>query len=175
MKLKKKQIKNLKNLLLKKYRLNIKEKKVGKKEDNLNGLPVTTIEYFLSDEEAKCPKCSNSRHIMGKNIRKEFERLGVDLSRQTMANWVIRCSDDWLSPIYDLMKDKLLKNDILHADETQLQVLKETGKPAKSKSYMWLYRTSGASKNSIVLYEYQPDRAYKTIEFLKGFKDFLHG
>lgn len=224
-----------------------RKKRVGKKEENLKGLPVTTIEYFLSDEEAKCPKCFSLRHIMGKHIRKElkitpaaveviehvtytyscrdceknseetpitksraiepvipgsiaspslvayimsqkyvnamplyrqekdFERLGIDISRQNMANWVIKSSNDWLTPIYDLMKVKLLEEEVLHADETTLQVLKELGKPAQSKSYMWLYRTSADSNNNIVLYEYQPDRAHKRPqEFLNGFKGYLH-
>jgi transposase len=54
---------------------------------------------------------------------KDWERQGVYLSRQTMANWVIRCSADWLRPIYDNMKRKLLAHEVLHADETVVQVL----------------------------------------------------
>ena len=44
---------------------------------------------------------------------------------------------------------------VLHGDETTLQVLKEPGRPSVSKSYMWLYRTSGCAESPIVLYEYQ--------------------
>lgn len=40
---------------------------------------------------------------------KEFERLDIDISRQTMANWVLRSPNDWLEPIYYLMKKELLK------------------------------------------------------------------
>jgi transposase len=106
---------------------------------------------------------------------KEFERLGIDISRQNMANWVIRCANDWLDPIYKTMKEELLSREVLHADETVLQVLKEPGKTPQSNSYMWLYRTSGDTKKPIVLYEYQPDRSYKRPkEFLKDFKGFLH-
>lgn len=56
-----------------------------------------------------------------------------------------------------------------------MQVLREPGKPAQSKSYMWLYRTSGDTEQPIVLYEYQPDRkAIRPAEFLKGFSGYLH-
>ena len=64
---------------------------------------------------------------------------------------------------------------VLHADETNLQVLNEPGKPASSKSVMWLYRTSGDTDNPIVLYEYQPDRkAEHARHFLKNFSGYLH-
>ncbi|EYE87121.1 hypothetical protein Q428_15175, partial [Fervidicella metallireducens AeB] len=82
----------------------------------------------------------------------EFERLGVDLSRQTMANWTLNAADPWLKILYDRMHDHLLKQDILHADETTLQVLQEEGRGAKTSSYMWLYRT-GRECHPIVLYD----------------------
>jgi hypothetical protein len=73
------------------------------------------------------------------------------------------------------MKVKLLKHEVLFADETTLQVLREPGKTAQSKSYMWLYRTGGDAINPIVLYEYQPDRrAIHPINFLRGFSGYLH-
>ena len=106
---------------------------------------------------------------------KEFERLGIEISRQTMANWVIRCAKDWLEPLYSAMREILINREVLHADETVLQVLKEPGKKPQSNSYMWLYRTSGETNSPIVLYEYQPDRAAKRPkEFLEGFKGYLH-
>ena len=51
--------------------------------------------------------------------------------------------------------EQLCREPVLHADETTLQVLKEPGRSSTSKSYMWLYRTSGCAKQAIVLYEYQ--------------------
>jgi len=106
---------------------------------------------------------------------KEFERLGIEISRQTMANWVIRCANDWLEPLYTAMKELLRNREVIHADETVLQVLKEPNKKPQSNSYMWLYRTSGDTDAPIVLYEYQPDRAGKHAkEFLQGFKGYLH-
>lgn len=102
-----------------------------------------------------------------------LSRLGVELSRQTMANWMIRGSDH-LQVIYDRLKDRLLERDILHADETTLQVLQEEGRAAETKSYFWLYR-SGRDGPPIVLFEYQKTRAAEhPKKFLSGFKGYLH-
>ena len=104
----------------------------------------------------------------------ELNRNGIMLSRQTMSNWLIRATEDWLLPIYEQLHTELLKRDVLHADESVLQVLHEPGKTAQSKSYMWLYRTSGDTKQSI-LYEYQPGRHAKYPEkFLEGYTGYLH-
>jgi transposase len=105
----------------------------------------------------------------------DFNRQGIALSRQTMSNWLIACAEEWLEPVYDAMREMLCKKDILHADETVLQVLYEPGKPPQSKSYMWLYRTGRDAVMPIVLYDYQPDRkAKRPAEFLNGFKGYLH-
>lgn len=104
---------------------------------------------------------------------KQLLRLGIQLSRQTMANWLLAVADPWLKMIYDRLHARLLKHDILHADETTLQVLKEPGRLAQTKSYMWLYRT-GREGPPIVLYDYQTTRAAKHPErFLSGFKGYL--
>lgn len=105
----------------------------------------------------------------------EWKQNGILLSRQTMSNWLIKASEDWLEPIYEEMKRRLRGHDVIHGDETVLQVLKEPGKTAQSKSYMWLYRTSGEAKHQIVLYDYQPDRKHThPEEFLNGFSGYLH-
>jgi transposase len=105
----------------------------------------------------------------------EWKQNGILLSRQTMSNWLIKASKEWLEPIYEAMKRKLCEHEVLHGDETVLQVLKEPGKTAQSKSYMWLFRTSGESKHQIVLYEYQPDRKHiHPVKFLKNFSGYLH-
>ncbi|SHK20422.1 Transposase [Geosporobacter subterraneus DSM 17957] len=105
----------------------------------------------------------------------EWKQNGILLSRQTMSNWLIKACEDWLEPIYEKMKFRLCGHDVLHGDETVLQVLKEPGKTAQSKSYMWLFRTSGEAKHQIILYDYQPDRKHThPVEFLKGFSGYLH-
>ena len=108
-------------------------------------------------------------------LEQEFNRAGLKLSRQTMSNWILNASDTWLRPVYDALHRELCKQEVLHGDETTVQVLKEPGKSAVSKSYMWLYRTSGCAKDPIVLYEYQPNRKAENAErFLNSFSGWLH-
>jgi transposase len=224
-----------------------REKREGKRADDLSGLPVETIAYELSEEERVCPQCGETMRKIGKEIRREltvipaqvkvterervvcacenceknsdhtpvvkaampepvikgslaspsavahimtekfvtytplyrqeqnWKRQGVALSRQTLANWVIRCADDWLEPLYERLRAELLKNEVLHADETTLQVLREPRKKARSESYMWLYRTSGGAPNHIALYDYQPTRSSAHPKrFLEGWTGYLH-
>ena len=104
----------------------------------------------------------------------DWKRRGIQITRQTMSNWLIRCSEDWFAPIYDVLHRVLLEYDLLHSDETSLQVLKEPGKKAQSKSSMWLYRTSGDADKPIVLYEYQPDKGGSNPrKCLEGFRGYL--
>ena len=70
----------------------------------------------------------------------ELNRRGIKLSRQTMSNWILRATEDYLTPVYEQLHKELLKQDVLHADETTLQVFHEPGKKPQSQSYMWLYR-----------------------------------
>ena len=105
----------------------------------------------------------------------DWNRKGIPLSRQTMSNWLIRATTDWLKPIYDSLHRQLLERVVAHADETVLQVLREDGRPAESDSYVWLYRTSCDAKHHIVLYDYQPSRSGDCARaFLDGFKGYLH-
>jgi len=106
---------------------------------------------------------------------KDWERKGVMLSRQTLANWLITVSKDYLNPLFKELKRQFLEQDIGHADETTFQVLREEGRAAQSKSYLWLYKTSIHTENPIVLAEYKPSREHLTpAVFLDGFKGFLH-
>ena len=107
-------------------------------------------------------------------MEQDLKRKDVKLSRQTMSNWMIRCSKDWLEPVYEELKKQLLSQDIIHADETKLQVLKEPGKAAQTDSFMWLYRSGKCDKHPVILYEYKDNRRQENpAEFLKGFKGYL--
>ena len=70
----------------------------------------------------------------------EFERYGLHISRQNMANWTIQCADRYLAVLYDYLHEKIYGYHVLQADETPVLVNKD-GRPAGSKSYMWVYRT----------------------------------
>lgn len=117
------------------------------------------------------------KYVMGSplyRMEQDFSRKGYPLSRQTMSNWMIYCSDTWLRPLYEELHRRLLREDIVHADETELQVLREPGRKAQTKSYMWLYRTGKYAEHPIILYEYQPGRGscYPS-SFLRGFRGYL--
>jgi transposase len=163
-----------------------RRKRKGKREDDLSGLPVETVEHILPETERICPECGGPLHVCGHNTRQElkiipaqvtvvnrkqevyscrnceknndhvpmvkaampepvihgslaspsavahimtqkyvmcaplyrqeqdWKRQGVSLSRQTMANWVIRCAEDWLQPLYERMRIKLLAREVLY-------------------------------------------------------------
>jgi hypothetical protein len=105
----------------------------------------------------------------------ELERIGIHISRQTMANWMIFSAKKWLSPIYDLLKAELLHSEILHSDDTSLQVVREDGRTASQLSYMWMYHTGRAAPNQVALFDYKQTRENRhPLEFLEGFQGFLH-
>jgi transposase len=99
---------------------------------------------------------------------------GIELSRSTLANWIIYCADHYLDPLYDFFHRKLLEREFLMADETTVQVLNESGCPAQSKSYMWLYRSGEDGLPTIILYGYSKTRAGENAkDFLSGFQGYL--
>ncbi len=212
------------------------EKKQGKREEDLNGLPVVVVEHSMTDEEledkfgkdgwkqlpdevyrrysftpakieveehrvkvyagkkteavirAPHPQAllrgslvspsleaavMNAKYVNAVPLyrqEQEFERYGLHISRQNMANWTIQCADRYLAVLYDYLHEKLYGYHVLQADETPVLVNKD-GRPAGSKSYMWVYRTGRMyTECQIVLYEYQRTRnASHPREFLKDF------
>jgi hypothetical protein len=105
---------------------------------------------------------------------RHWNRLGIPITRQTMANWLIRCSQDYFEPIYTELHRLLLLQTLLYSDDTVLQVLREPGKPPQSESRMWLYRTGADAGRQIILYEYQPDRKKeRPRDFLDGYIGYL--
>ena len=86
------------------------------------------------------------KFVMGSPLyrqEQELNRQGISLSRQTMSNWILKASETYLAPVYEQLHRELLARDVLHSDDTTLQVLHEPGKKPQTNSYMWLYRTSG--------------------------------
>ena len=89
-----------------------------------------------------------------------FKRLNVKISRQNMANWMIKCSIA-IQPLVNLIQDELYNQPCIHIDESPIQVLKEPGKKAQAKSYMWVQR---AGDN--IIFNYHPNRSAEIIEKL---------
>ena len=85
-------------------------------------------------------------------LEKILKRYGGDITRTTLANWILRL-EDVFKPLMNLMREHQLTGDYLQADETRLQVLKEDGRPATSDKRMWLIR-GGPPGQPAVLCEY---------------------
>lgn len=134
--------------------------------------PVSLIKHSLASPSTVA-YIMTQKYVDGLPLARQekiWAREGVSLSRATMANWVIQCSQTWLKPLYKHMKQRLLEQNVIHADETVVQVLKEDGKPATSESRMWVYASGERSSTPIRIFEYQPDRSGKRPEsFLRGF------
>ena len=103
-------------------------------------------------------------------LEKEFERYGLAITRQNMANWMIRLGESYLAVMYDYLHRLLYRYHVIQADETPVLVNKD-GRPAGSKSWMWVYRSGFMyPEKQIILYEYQKTRnASHPREFLKDY------
>jgi transposase len=99
-------------------------------------------------------------------------RYGIELPRQTLSESVLKVAEK-LSPIIAHMKAQLLAGDVLHMDETRVQVLNEPDKPAQSQSYMWVQR-GGPPGQPIVQFTYDPSRAATVADrLLEGYRGAL--
>ena len=108
-------------------------------------------------------------------LAQDFKRSEVNISPQVMCNWVIKSSEIYFSLVYDWMKDVLLKQTVVQADETTLKVNRD-GRKAGSSSYMWVYITGehDDSGKKIVLYDYCRTRSTEHLrEFLSSYKGIL--
>ena len=103
-------------------------------------------------------------------LEQEFQRYGLQITRQNMANWCIRLAEEYLSILYDHLHKELYFYHVIQADETPVLV-NHDGRGAGSKSWMWVYRSGHLYQDrQIVLYEYQQTRnASHPREFLKGY------
>ena len=112
-----------------------------------------------------------NQHLPLYRQEKAFENIGIDISRQNMATWMMHGANTWLRRLYEHMHI-LLKNEIvIHADESPLKVIDEKN---KAKGYMWLYASAKSAVHPMFLYDYQPSRSQKNPKnFLKGFSGYL--
>ena len=117
--------------------------------------------------------CKYEDHLPLYRQENILQRIGIDIARSTLSHWVIRCAD-LLKPLVALMHNIILSYDIAYADETPIQVLKEKGRSAESKSMMW-YFSGGPPDKRCVIYEYHPTREGAVArDFFKNYVGYLH-
>ena len=105
---------------------------------------------------------------------KDWYRLGLVLSRSNMANWVIRCSQEWLEPVCWRIHEKLLECGVLHMDETRIQCNKEEGKLPSSESFMWVMRSAESEEIQAAFFFYSRSRSGENArKLLKDFDGYL--
>ena len=104
---------------------------------------------------------------------KTYKMNGINLATNTIANWVIRSTDMYLSLIYDRMHELIYDSKVIHADETPVKVMRIDNAKIKNgkKTYMWVYRNRPfKGTHPIVLYDWQDSRrSDHPREFLKTF------
>ena len=93
-----------------------------------------------------------------------LKRYGGQITRTTMANWLIRLSAQ-LQPMVNLLEETLLNGNYIQGDETRMQVLKEPGADATSTKYMWVMR-GGPPDRTVVMFNYDKSRGKAVAERL---------
>jgi transposase len=105
-------------------------------------------------------------------FEKVLARHGINLSRQTLARWVIQCGEQ-LQPLLNLLRDRLLESPVIHCDETRVQVLKEPGRDPTTNSWMWV-QTGGPPNRPVILFDYSTSRAQEVpLRLLEGYRGYL--
>jgi transposase len=103
---------------------------------------------------------------------KIFDRLGIDLSRQTMCGWLIKVAD-LAKPLMDLLGQEIRSGPVVNVDETTVQVMKEPDKADSAKSYMWLFR-GGQPDRPALVFEYHPSRSGQIpLDYLCGYQGYV--
>jgi transposase len=99
-------------------------------------------------------------------------RLGIDLSRATLAAWMVRAGE-LVQPLVNRMREEILESGFVQCDESRFQVLQEPDKAAESLSYIWVQR-GGSAEHPLILYEYDPSRSAEVPKRLfEGFEGVL--
>lgn len=118
-----------------------------------------------------------NKYVDGTPLYRVADALGradVSISRGTLGNWVIRASELHLQRVYDALQKKLRAQPLVHGDETWVQVLKEEGRDAQAKSFMWAYRSGQDCAQPVVLFDYQPGRGQEYPQaFLAGYRGLV--
>ena len=105
---------------------------------------------------------------------KDLASKHIPILRATMSNWVDVAAKEWLMPIAENMHERLLLSEVIHGDETRIQVLHEEGRKPTTKSQMWVYCNGKMNDRSIIVFEYQPTRCGKhPHNFLRNYNGYM--
>jgi transposase len=103
----------------------------------------------------------------------QFARLGVELPRATMARWMIQAGGEHVIPLVNLLNEQMLASELIHMDETTVQVLKSANKAPSADHWIWV-RASGPPGARIVLFDYDASRSAQVPKrLLEGFGGVL--
>ncbi len=103
---------------------------------------------------------------------KRLSAIGIQIPRATLSNLAIKCADS-CRPLYELLKDNIKKGPVINADETRIQVLKEPGRKAQDKSWMWVFLGGETDKKSVI-FQYETGRSHQIpYDFLKNYEGWL--
>ena len=101
-----------------------------------------------------------------------FGRAGLVIARSTLAQWVGNCGVQ-LQPLVDALRDAVLAQHVIHADETPVSML-APGEKKTHRAYVWAYATSQFSDVAAVVYDFSPSRAGEHVRnFLQDWKGKL--
>lgn len=114
-------------------------------------------------------------HLPYARQEKEWEKLGANFSRRTLANWPILACEKYLNVVYERLVSHLLDSPHIHADETPYQILRRSdGRSARSDSWIWIYATGYLDDYLITLYQSTLTRSYSHPEkFLEDYQGSL--
>ncbi len=102
---------------------------------------------------------------------KMFARYGIEISRSTMAGWMVRVANA-CEPVMGLLGRLLLTGPLVNVDETPVQVLNEPDRANTAKSYMWVFRGGDPAK-PVILFHYAPTRSADVpLEILQGYRGY---
>lgn len=103
-----------------------------------------------------------------------FSREGIEISRGTLSNWVVRVGE-LCRPLLEILREDLRAGPLINADETPVQVLNEPGRANTTKSYMWVFRGGMSPPGSAVVFDYRPTRSGEEIlkEYLSGYTGYV--
>lgn len=125
--------------------------------------PGLLSHVILSKYEDHCPLYRQERI---------WQRIGVDIPRSTLCNWVLMAAEQ-LQKLIPLMREEIIKLNYARADETPVQVLIDNKVRTSKSAYMWVF-TTGRIDKAIIVYQFAMSRAGSNAEeFFVGFSGFL--